>query len=40
MAVTVVRHPVIEHKISLLRDKNTTSASFRKIVQEIGGLMT
>ncbi|MBL0701485.1 MAG: uracil phosphoribosyltransferase [Spiroplasma sp.] len=40
MAATIIKLPVIEHKVSLLRDKNTTSASFRKIVQEIGGLMT
>ena len=32
-------HPLIQHKISLLRDKNTGSKEFRELVQEIGMLM-
>lgn len=32
---TVVNHPVVLHKLSMLRDKNTTSLSFRLILEEI-----
>lgn len=33
--VTVLDHPVIKHKISILRDKNTGSNEFRSIIKEI-----
>lgn len=33
--VTVLDHPVIKHKISILRDKNTGSNEFRSIIREI-----
>ena len=33
--VTVMDHPLIKHKISLLRDKNTGTNEFRKLVEEI-----
>jgi uracil phosphoribosyltransferase len=33
--VTVIDHPVIKHKITLLRDKNTGSNEFRRILKEI-----
>ena len=32
-------HPLIQHKISLLRDKNTGSKEFRELVGEISTLM-
>ena len=32
-------HPLIQHKITLLRDKHTGTNEFRKIVEEIGMLM-
>ncbi len=32
-------HPLIQHKISLLRDKNTSSKEFRELVSEISMLM-
>ncbi len=35
----VLKHPLIRHKISLLRDENTTTNQFRQIVSEISGLM-
>lgn len=35
----VLNHPLIQHKVSLLRDENTTTYEFRKIVSEISGLM-
>ena len=40
MALHIVNHPVIEHKISILRNKETKTSEFRKTVQEIGSLMT
>lgn len=36
----VLDHPLLQHKISLLRDKNTGSKEFRELVSEIGMLMT
>ncbi len=36
--VTVFKHPLIQHKISLLRDKNTGTNEFRKLVEEIAML--
>lgn len=32
-------HPLIQHKISLLRDKRTSTNEFRRLVEEIGMLM-
>ncbi len=37
--VFVFDHPLIQHKVSLLRDKNTTSKEFRELVSEISMLM-
>lgn len=37
--VFIFDHPLIQHKISLLRDKNTTSKEFRELVSEISVLM-
>ena len=34
--VIETKHPLIQHKISLLRDKNTGTNEFRKLVDEIG----
>jgi uracil phosphoribosyltransferase len=36
--VDVMDHPLIKHKISLLRDKNTGTNEFRKLVEEIAML--
>ena len=33
--VTVLDHPLITHKISILRDKNTPTSEFRQLVKEI-----
>ena len=32
--VTVLNHPLIQHKISILRDKNTGTNEFRALVEE------
>lgn len=37
--VTVFDHPLITHKISLLRDVNTGSKQFRELIEEIAMLM-
>ena len=37
--VFIMDHPLIQHKISMLRDKNTGTNEFRKIVSEIAMLM-
>lgn len=37
--VTVFDHPLIRHKIHLLRDRRTPSKLFRELVDEIAGLM-
>lgn len=37
--VFVLDHPLIQHKISLLRDKNTQTKEFRELVSEITMLM-
>ncbi|MCR5802191.1 MAG: uracil phosphoribosyltransferase [Lachnospiraceae bacterium] len=37
--VTVIDHPLIKHKISMLRDENTGTNEFRKLVEEIAMLM-
>lgn len=36
--VTYMTHPLIKHKISRLRDKNTGTNEFRKLVEEIAML--
>lgn len=36
---TIMGHPLIQHKISLIRDKNTGTNEFRKLVEEIAMLM-
>ena len=37
--VTIFDHPLIQHKISFLRDKETGSKDFRELVDEIAMLM-
>ena len=36
--VTITNHPLIQHKISILRDKRTGTNEFRKLVEEIAML--
>lgn len=38
--VTVLNHPLIDHKMSQVRDKNTNTKAFRETVSEIGALIT
>ena len=34
--VTELKHPLIEHKLAILRDKNTGTKEFRELIKEIG----
>jgi len=38
--VTILNHPLIDHKMAIIRDKDTNTKSFRENVNEIGGLIT
>lgn len=38
--VYVFDHPLIQHKVSMMRDKNTTTRDFRQLAQEVVTLMT
>ncbi|WP_418965351.1 uracil phosphoribosyltransferase [Cetobacterium sp.] len=40
MAVIEINHPLIQHKLTLLRNKNTDTKSFRENLNEISKLMT
>lgn len=37
--VIVLDHPLIQHKLTIIRDKNTGTKSFREVVDEIARLM-
>ncbi len=37
--LTVVRHPLVQHKLTLMRDKDTASAGFRRLLREISHLL-
>ena len=37
--VMIMEHPLIQHKISMLRDKRTGTNEFRKLVEEIAAMM-
>ena len=38
--VVIFNHPLINHKIAILRDKNTSMKEFRELIEEITTLMT
>lgn len=38
--VHIIRHPLLEHKLTILRNENTSTKDFRELVSEIGMLMT
>ena len=37
--LTVVDHPLVAHKLSIMRDKETSTASFRRLLREIAHLI-
>lgn len=38
--VTLVNHPLVQHKLTLMREKDTSSAVFRQLLREISTLLT
>ena len=40
MELFVADHPLIAHKVTLLRDRNTSSSEFRQLVEELVTLLT
>jgi uracil phosphoribosyltransferase len=39
VGVTVVDHPLVQHKLTLMRDKTISTKSFRQLLKEIGMLL-
>ncbi|WP_350336033.1 uracil phosphoribosyltransferase [Coralliovum pocilloporae] len=37
--VTVIDHPLVQHKLTIMRKKETSTASFRRLLQEISTLL-
>jgi uracil phosphoribosyltransferase len=37
--VTVIDHPLVQHKLSIMRQKDTSTASFRRLLREISTLL-
>ena len=37
--LTVVDHPLVQHKLTLMREKNTSTSSFRRLLREISLLL-
>jgi uracil phosphoribosyltransferase len=37
--VTIVGHPLVQHKLTLIRDKSISTKSFRELLKEIGMLL-
>ena len=38
-SINIVSHPLVQHKLTKLRDKATSSANFRRLLREIGLLL-
>ena len=39
MTLTIVDHPLVQHKLSLMRDKATPTNQFRQLLREISHLI-
>ena len=37
--LTIIRHPLVQHKLTILRDRNTPTKIFKELVDEIAMLM-
>ena len=37
--VTVISHPLVQHKLTIMRDKETSTRGFRQLLREIAGLI-
>ena len=40
MNVKILDHPLLQHKLTQIRDEHASTVKFRQIINEIGGLMT
>jgi uracil phosphoribosyltransferase len=40
MSVKEIRHPLIQHKLALMRDAGVSSKEFRELASEVGNLLT
>ncbi|MFT5162965.1 MAG: uracil phosphoribosyltransferase [Alteromonadaceae bacterium] len=40
MAVHEIKHPLVQHKLGLMREKDLSTASFRRLCAEVGTLLT
>ena len=38
-SLTIIRHPLVQHKLTILRDRQTDTKSFKELVDEIAMLM-
>ncbi len=38
-SVTVIEHPLVRHKLTIMRDKTTSTAGFRRLLREIAMLL-
>lgn len=39
MAITVVDHPLVRHKLGILRNMDTSTSEFRRVANELSGLL-
>ena len=39
MSVHIIDHPLVQHKLSIMRDKETSTVKFREILKEISLFM-
>ena len=39
MALHIIDHPLVQHKLSLMRKKETSTMKFRKLLKEIAMFM-
>ena len=37
--IHVIDHPLVQHKLTLMRQRETSSSSFRRLASEISGLL-
>ena len=35
----VINHPLVQHKLTLMRKKDTSTQSFRTLIREVGTLL-
>jgi len=40
MSIHEIKHPLIQHKLGLMRKANISSKSFRELASEVGNLLT